>query len=71
MRTLRANPGFATAVVLPLVMGIGVNTAIFSLFNVFPAAARGEGSGGDFLTIAGPLRSRRHLYMIPTYGTKL
>src|SRR5262245_8430004 len=32
-RTLRRTPGFGLAVVLTLGVGIGVNTAIFSVFN--------------------------------------
>ena len=33
LRSLSLNPGFATAVVLTLAIAIGMNTAIFSVFN--------------------------------------
>src|SRR5262249_3450435 len=35
VRQLRKNPGYALAVILMLTLGVGVNTAVFSLVNGF------------------------------------
>ena len=33
LRTLRRNPGFALAAIVPIALGIGLNTAVFSIVN--------------------------------------
>ena len=33
LRTLRRNPGFAVAAIVPIALGIGLNTAVFSILN--------------------------------------
>ena len=44
IRALRRTPGFSTSAVLTFALGIGVNTAVFSVFNgVLPAATAVSG----------------------------
>jgi hypothetical protein len=33
LRTLGRNPGFAIATIVPIALGIGINTAVFSILN--------------------------------------
>ncbi len=33
LRTLRRNPGFAVAAIVPIALGIGINTAVFAIIN--------------------------------------
>src|SRR5262252_9098706 len=46
VRTLRNHPGFAAVVVLTMALGIGINTAFFSLFNIMfrPLPVKGPGA---------------------------
>lgn len=46
-RPFARNPNFAAAVVATLALGIGVNTAVFSVFNGRPSSATTSGWGAS------------------------
>jgi putative ABC transport system permease protein len=51
-RALRKSPGFAAAAVLSLALGIGMNTAIFTLVNSILLAKLGYPAAGRLVSIA-------------------
>src|SRR5205823_1075485 len=51
LRTLRAAPGFALVAVLSLALGIGANTAIFTLINIVMIKSLPVSHPGELVTL--------------------
>jgi predicted permease len=75
LRTLRGNPGFALAAIVPIALGIGINTAVFSLLNSVAWRALPVPDGETLVSVhqdfrGGPPRTvhgARALFSIPEY----
>jgi predicted permease len=75
LRTLRRNPGFALAAIAPIALGIGINTAIFSILNSVAWRPLPVPGGDALVSIyqdfrGGPRRTvhgARSLFSIPEY----
>ncbi len=56
IRTIRENPGFTAVVVLSLALGIGANTAIFTLINAVMVRQLPVQSPGELVSVGDPSR---------------
>lgn len=61
-RVLRSNPGFAVTVILMLAIGIGANTAIFSLVDAVLLRTLPVRAPGELVTIGDPSRTTSFSY---------
>jgi predicted permease len=75
MRTLARNPGFAFAAIVPIALGIGINTGVFSILNSAAWRALPVPASGELVSVyqdfrGGPRRrvhGARALFSIPEY----
>ena len=75
LRTLSRNPGFAAAAIVPIALGIGLNTAVFSVLNSVAWRPLPVPDAGALVSIhqefrGGPRRTvhgARALFSIPEY----
>jgi predicted permease len=75
LRTLRRNPGFAVAAIVPIALGIGINTGVFAILNSVAWRPLPVPDSGELVSVyqdfrGGPRRmvnGARALFSMPEY----
>jgi predicted permease len=66
-RTLRKNPGFTAIAVLTLALGIGANTAVFTLINSVLLRTLPVPNPHELIVINDPMRGKSSMISFPMY----